>query len=49
MRKKIKKIKKPEKRNNNLSYSEFKDLLSGLSDEEINRFCDLLSNLQQKP
>lgn len=47
--KKIKKIEKPQKRNNNLSYSEFKTLVEGFSDDEISRFCDLLSNLQRKP
>ena len=47
--KKSQKNKKPEKRNNTLSYLEFKTLMSGLTDDEINRFCDLLSNPQQTP
>lgn len=41
------KIKETKKRNNSLTYAEFKEMVSGFSDEEINRFCDLLSNLQQ--
>ena len=52
MSKKMKKLKDPKKdkkRNNTLSYQEFKILMTGLSDDEINLFCDLLSNPQQKP
>ena len=46
MPEKIKKSKELEKRNNALSYSEFKTLMEGLTDDEINRFCDLISSLQ---
>jgi hypothetical protein len=51
MNKKMKKLKDPKKakkRNNSLSYQEFKILMTGLSDDEINLCCDLLSNPQQK-
>lgn len=43
------KDKKTKTRNNALSYLEFKVLMSGLSNEDINRFCDLILTLQQKP
>lgn len=49
MCKKVKINKKPAKRNNKMTPVEFKEMLSGLSDDEINRFYDLLLNLQQKP
>lgn len=48
MSKKIKSPKKPNKRNNKMTYSDFKKLLAGLTDEEINQVCDWLSNQQQK-
>lgn len=41
---------KPEnKRNNSLSYSDFKTLIAELNENEINRLFDLLLTLQQKP
>ena len=46
---KLKDPKKDKKRNNTLTYQEFKTLITGLNDDEINLFCDLLSNPQQKP
>lgn len=46
--KKPMKIKETKKRNNSLTYIEFKEITEGFSDEEINRFCDLLLNLRQK-
>ena len=47
--KKTKNIEPIKNRNNALSYSQFKDLVNGFTDEEINRFYDLLASLQQKP
>jgi hypothetical protein len=52
MSKKMKKLrdpKKDKKRNNSLTFPEFKEMVSGLSDEEINDFHDLLLSLQHKP
>jgi hypothetical protein len=46
---KIKKIKKTEKNNNPISYREFKELLSGLTDEELTQVCDWLSSRQRMP
>lgn len=46
---KIKKIKKTEKNNNFISYRKFKELLSGLTDEELTQVCDLLSSRQRTP
>lgn len=46
--KNLQKIKELKKRKNSLTYNEFKEITAGLSDDEINRFCDLLLNLQQK-
>jgi hypothetical protein len=45
------KFKKPLKireDNKPLPYAEFKDLLSGLTDEELNQTSDLLLNLRRK-
>ncbi len=52
MYKKFKKIKKPDnttnKKKNKLSFEEFKDIVSGLTDEELNLVGDWLSDRQQK-
>ena len=47
MPKKLNKIKQPKKENNAMSKKEFNDLLSGLTDEELNQVCDWLLNLRQ--
>lgn len=48
--KKYKKLKQPtanHKRNNKLKYKEFKKIVSGLTEEELNLVGDWLSNPQQ--
>lgn len=47
MPKKLNKIKQPKKENNAMSKEEFNDLMSGLTDEELNQVCDWLLNLRQ--
>ncbi len=47
MPKKLNKIKQPKKENNAMSKEEFNDLISGLTDEELNQVCDWLLNLRQ--
>ncbi len=49
MPKKIKKIVKPSKRNNNMSYQNFRELLSDLTDEELDQVSDWLLDPQQRP
>lgn len=52
MYKKFKKIKKPNNTNNKknkVSFEEFKSIVSGLTDEELNLVGGWLSNQQQKP
>lgn len=48
MDKKQKNQKKSIKRNNKMTFPQLKELLSGLTDEEINQVCDWLSVQQQK-
>ena len=51
MYKKFKKLKKPNdtnNRKNKLSLEEFKNIVSGLTDEELSLVGDWLSNQQQK-
>lgn len=50
--KKNQKTKKPNKtinKNNKISFEEFKSIVSGLTDEELNLVSDWLSDRQQKP
>lgn len=52
MHKKMKKLKNPNnttKKTNNISFKEFKKIVSGLTDDELNLVGDWLSNRQQKP
>jgi hypothetical protein len=49
MCKKTKISKKTKKRNNKMTYLEFKEMLSGLTDEEISQVYGWLSVQQQKP
>ena len=47
MKNKVKVKKQNKERKNKLSYSEFKDMLAGLTDEELNRVSSWLSSRQQ--
>lgn len=50
MKNHLKKIKPPKKDNTNnkgLSKEEFNELMSGLTDEELNQVCDWLLNPQR--
>ena len=49
MCKKVKINKKPAKRNNKMTYIELKEMLSGLTDDEINQVYGWLLIQQQKP
>ena len=49
MPKKIKKVKKPEKRNNVLSYSEFAIIMDGLTEEEIEKVSGWLLDPPRTP
>lgn len=46
--KKSKKAKKPDNKKSKISYQEFKRIVSGLTDEELNLVGDWLLNRQQK-
>lgn len=46
--KKSKNLKKTKKENSALSFKEFKNLMQGFTDEEINQVSDWLLNLPRK-
>lgn len=49
MTKKAKEIKKIKKAPNRITFNEFREMVSGFTDEEFNLVYDWLSNLHKKP
>lgn len=45
----VKRIKESEKATAPISYGEFKEMMSGLTDDELNLVSDWLLDRQQKP